>query len=212
MADYTLKETEFESIPILEVCYGMDYSKLEPNMQPFNRIVVHRPDSKDYSLDDLISLHMDKLGFGAIGYHFIIDKHGKLYYTRNLAIKGAHAYPNSGKIGISFLRSFDKEEPNCNETSALKKISDALVKRLGIYPIGHNQDQLLELIAKYPDLAEQDEFVRQLWLPSSGQNFDIAKSRLLAGSPQEKQKEMLHLKLCPGALAYKGMVQNALQY
>jgi len=68
MANYTLKETEFAGIPILEVCYNKDYSKLELNVKPFNRIVVHHPGSKDYSLGDLISLHMGKPGFGTKQY------------------------------------------------------------------------------------------------------------------------------------------------
>lgn len=210
---YTLRETEFNGIPIFEVHYKQDYSKLEKNTGVFNRIVIHHPGSKCYSISDLIDYHMGKLEMGAIGYHFVIDQEGKLYYTRDLEIKGAHAYPNSGKIGIGLLRSFDKSNPNYDEIETLKRFVGTLVDKLGLYVAGHNQDQIIELLAKCPRLAEHSEILQKLWTPSSTKDFDNAKQVLLRVPEIDGlHKDILNLKTCPGILAYKGMMQDVVYH
>lgn len=205
--DYTLKETGFEGMPIFELHYDLDYEKLELEKEPFKRIVIHHTGSKDYSISDLIEYHMDKLKMGAIGYHFVIDSQGTTFYTRDLRIKGAHAFPNSGKIGIGFLRSFDKVEPNNCEIKAFKKFAGTLADKFNIDVLGHNQDQIVELLKTYPALAEQKEILTRLWVPESLEDFDRAKQELLIKmNSNEISAAILNIKTCPGINAYRGLM------
>lgn len=65
------------------------------------------------------------LGWGDIGYHYEINKAGKVYVGRKETTAGAHCYQesmNSKSIGIALDGNFDEELPTKEQTEALKKL------------------------------------------------------------------------------------------
>ncbi len=201
---------KIETFSVSEVVYEQDETKLELNNTQFDKVIIHHSGNKDYTIKDLIDYHTGKLGMGAIGYHFVIDSNGVLYSTRNIKYKGAHAYPNTGKIGVGFLRSFDKNEPNPNEITTLKILMKILSEKLGTTVLGHNQDQITELIKKNPDLLEKHkDILSKLWTPISIKVFEAAKEKLFyLKDSEEYRREVQKLKTCPGINAYKEMMQD----
>ncbi|MEK6948447.1 MAG: peptidoglycan recognition family protein [Nanoarchaeota archaeon] len=115
-----LEEIEFLGLRMLKPDYSLRLDRLEENKEPYNKAIIHHSGSKDHTFEELVSLHLDRERMGAVGYHFVIDQEGNIYYTRDLKFKGAHAYPNTGKVGIGFLSSFDLKEPNKYEREALE--------------------------------------------------------------------------------------------
>ncbi len=200
------QETEFHGWPLLKINYPQDVSRLEPHPQPYRRIVVHHAGSVDYTIEDLIGLHREKLGWGAIGYHFLIGSAGELYYARDLRFKGAHAYPNTGKIGISFLRSFEEKEPNERELATWTTFTKHLTEQLPIPVVGHNQDQFLELSKRYGLVADYPELAQRLLIPKSREDFEQAKQQLhRLHDTFEYHQLITKLKTCPGIGFYRRM-------
>lgn len=200
---YTLRETEFLGMPLFEVYYPQNSARLEPQSGPITSLIVHHSGSQDYTIEKLIDFHMGKLEMGAIGYHFLINPEGQLLYTRDIQWKGAHAYPNTGKVGIGFLRSFDRKEPNARERDTFKKFVERFCGALNVPLRGHNQDQVQELYQRYPFISEHPELLRDLFFPSSPQQFNRNKSSLQRLGEEPLFYEAVdRLKTCPGINFY----------
>ncbi len=205
---YTLRETEVQGLPLLEVHYPQDLNNLELCDGPFKRVVVHHAGSKDYSIDELIYLHVHKKEMAAIGYHFLIGPQGELYYTRDTRFKGAHAYPNTGKLGIGFLRSFEQQSPNRSEIATFNRFVQVLgLAQLPI--VGHNQDQVLELVKQYGFITDYPAILRVVWQPGSASHFEQAKEQLRNLFKEQKyQDEVAKLKTCPGVHGLAELMQH----
>ena len=73
-------------------------------MRSVNLVVIHCSDS-DHAYHDNVSTirkwHVEENGWSDIGYHYFIQKNGRLNICRPISIKGSHvrAY-NSASIGI----------------------------------------------------------------------------------------------------------------
>ena len=209
--NYSLEKNRFKSLPIFKVRYDLNQQNLEPS-DSYDTIVIHHTGSKDYTINGLIERHMGKLNYGAIAYHFAIGREGEIYCTRDLSFKGAHAYPNSGKIGIGFLRSFDNNRPNQDELASLSKMIGALKS---MYPInsvvGHNQDQLNEIIKRslQEDIDFSHDLISGLWTPKSKSSFDDAKTDLSKRVEGTKIENIVQgLKTCPGINLHEVFLLN----
>ncbi len=208
MKPHPFQETEVEGFSLVEVLYPQDFSKLELQQEPYDRIVAHHPGSRDYSIRDLIDCHVRKNGWGAIGYHFCIGEKGEIFYTRSLAFKGAHAFPNTSKVGVAFLRSFARAEPNGEEITALGRIRQLLGGTLPIY--GHNQDQLLELMKTDGIDGTSKELLQRLSFPRSERDFELAQQELYRINDTIRfQEHVARLKTCPGAGFYQALQQKS---
>lgn len=206
---YTLQEAEVLGLSMSRVNYPQDLSKLEPHRGFYTRLVVHHGGSRDYTLRELIDLHMRKEGMGAIGYHFIIDPAGELLQVRDLQFKGAHAYPNSGKLGLGFLRSFDSRGPNTRERATFQQFTARLHEQSDIHILGHNQDQLLELAARYRFVTDYPEIAKRIWTPTSKDDFQRAKEDLLKLSQDLLFMDfVIKLKTCPGIYGIKELLHD----
>lgn len=205
MVNLSVNEADLDGITLLNLDYSPMIEKLETHEKPYKKLVIHHSGSRDCNLNELINMHMHQNGWGAIGYHFVIDSIGDIYYTRDLRFKGSHAYPNTGKIGVGFLRSFDKKEPNKAERNALELLKIFLKEKYGVEEVlGHNQDQLTELEINFPRI-KQFELYPKLWKPASVEEFESAKNKLLGyESSREFDKLILGLKTCPGVQFYRG--------
>ncbi|MHC4944624.1 MAG: N-acetylmuramoyl-L-alanine amidase [Planctomycetota bacterium] len=105
-------------------------SNIDP-MTPIFRITVHhtadRCDQSDLDSSAAMILyyqkvHQDKKGWADIGYHFIIDRAGRVWEGRPISYQGAHAgnsEKNRGNIGVCLLGDFTEQQVNTSQKSAL---------------------------------------------------------------------------------------------
>ncbi|MFH2001703.1 MAG: N-acetylmuramoyl-L-alanine amidase [Planctomycetota bacterium] len=107
-------------------------------MTPIYRMTVHHTADECNTLDFDSSaaqilayqdLHKNTKGWADIGYHFIIDRAGRIWEGRELKYQGAHAgnsEKNKGNIGICLLGDYDRQEL----TEAQKEMVAGFLKKL----------------------------------------------------------------------------------
>lgn len=77
--------------------------------------------------------HVDHNGWADIGYHFAIDRSGRIWECRSLAYQGAHVRGrNEGNIGILVMGNFDIESPSSAQLRALCGHVNAICLSQGI--------------------------------------------------------------------------------
>jgi hypothetical protein len=119
-----------------------------PRLQPIGRIwrvTVHhegnpspnyRTDPRNVAenLRQIQKVHMEQSNAGDIGYHFVIDRAGRIWAGRNVYYRGAHAggKANEGNIGIMCLGNFDLQDPTLPQCSALKAFVRLLLRTHGL--------------------------------------------------------------------------------
>lgn len=113
-----------------------------------NLIVVHctaTEEGKDYSVEWIRKLHK-KVGYGDIGYHYVIYRDGSLHEGRNVNLVGAHARGhNANSIGVVYIGGCpvgDTRKNKDTRTDAQKATLLRLLKELkAMYPnakiVGH---------------------------------------------------------------------------
>jgi len=71
-----------------------------------NRIIWHRSDSGDVSVDEIRRWHIER-GFSDVGYHFVIRFDGTIELGRDIGLIGAHSIgQNNNSIGVCLLGKF----------------------------------------------------------------------------------------------------------
>lgn len=76
-------------------------------------------------LEDILMLHMDSTGrnWADIGYHYAVDRMGRIWQLRDLRYQGAHVKNhNSHNIGIVVLGNFDLQIPPQSQLTALEAL------------------------------------------------------------------------------------------
>lgn len=78
--------------------------------------------------------HMSNRGYGDVGYHYFIDREGRIIEGRSLRWQGAHAggSNNVGNVGICLIGDFDKEKPTGAALRSLERLIVELQSKLGI--------------------------------------------------------------------------------
>ena len=72
-------------------------------------------------LETIRTLHRNK-GWGDIGYHYAVDRAGRVWEARPLRYQGAHVKDrNPGNIGIVALGNFDEQFPSDAQLEALNR-------------------------------------------------------------------------------------------
>lgn len=75
-------------------------------------LIHHSVTTHDATPDDVALLHKAR-GWGGIGYHFVIDKAGIVYYVGDISTARAHvADKNEAYIGICLIGDFTKHLPS----------------------------------------------------------------------------------------------------
>lgn len=109
---------------------GPDYSDMN-RMAPIRAITVHHDglpaplaSSGMKDTEDRLRLirraHVDGRGWADIGYHYAIDRAGRVWACRPVTWQGAHVKDrNEGNIGILVLGNFEKERPSTAQLSGL---------------------------------------------------------------------------------------------
>lgn len=78
--------------------------------------------------------HRNGRGYADIGYHFLIDRAGRVIEGRSLAWQGAHAggQNNVGNVGICLLGNFETEHPTPAALRSLERLIVELQRELHI--------------------------------------------------------------------------------
>ena len=104
-------------------------ARLNP-MNGVKRITVHHEGWTPVWFDDARSTaerlesirrgHLDRLHAGDIGYHYVIDRLGRVWQGRSLQHQGAHVREqNEGNLGVMVLGNFDTQHPTAAQDRTL---------------------------------------------------------------------------------------------
>lgn len=112
-------------------------------------IVIHHtglpnelPDDPEQEMRNIFRSHTLVRKWGDIGYHYVIDRDGKIYEGRKGGAKviGGHAQPvNKVSIGISLMGNYDEEELPAPMLASTIALLDQTIKQYKINPLGKTQ-------------------------------------------------------------------------
>lgn len=97
----------------------------DPNGVPGASLIENVARVKAYQ-----SAHQDDKHWADIGYHFIIDRQGRIFEGRELCWQGAHAgneKANLHNVGIAVMGNFDRIKPSDAQQVSLEKLMGWLV-------------------------------------------------------------------------------------
>lgn len=105
-------------------------SKINP-MHGVTRITVHHEgftpvfftDEKSTKdrMKQILKVHTRDRGWGDIGYHYVIDRAGRIIEARNVAYQGAHVKNhNEHNVGVMLLGNFEKQTPSQAQLNTLR--------------------------------------------------------------------------------------------
>ncbi|MDP2673257.1 MAG: peptidoglycan recognition family protein [Nanoarchaeota archaeon] len=93
-------------------------------------IAVHHSQRSIDSLKRIKNLHIKINGWEDIGYHYLIDKKGRLQKGRSKKFIGAHVFGhNKNSLGICLIGNFDKEKPTKKQIQTLIKFLKDKIKK-----------------------------------------------------------------------------------
>jgi len=106
-------------------------SKVNP-MKGVSRITVHHEGhtpvwftdqaSTRARLEQVRNIHTRDRHWGDIGYHYIIDRAGRIIEGRNIVYQGAHvSRQNPHNVGVMLLGNFEKQSPSRAQLVSLQK-------------------------------------------------------------------------------------------
>lgn len=113
-------------------------------MAPIHRMTVHHSaliseatDKQDVAREirDIQRTHQDGRHWADIGYHFVIDRGGRVWEGRSIDLQGAHAGNpdlNRGNVGIVVLGDFNVQAVNREQTHSLRMLMLYLMERYGV--------------------------------------------------------------------------------
>lgn len=113
-------------------------------MTAIHRVTVHHTGTSftttDYgasaqAIRAIQRYHQDSRGWADIAYHYLIDRSGRIWEGRDIAVQGAHAGNstlNQGNVGIAVLGNFEEQQLNDGQRRALFTLLDHLRGRFGI--------------------------------------------------------------------------------
>jgi len=71
--------------------------------------------------------------WGDIGYHFIVDREGRVWEGRPLTYQGAHVRDhNEGNIGVMALGNFEEQYPSRAQVEAVQRHVSSLMRRFRV--------------------------------------------------------------------------------
>ena len=80
-------------------------------------------------IESIRQIHTRDRGWSDIGYHFVIDRQGRIVEGRPLAYQGAHVSENNPhNLGILVLGNFEKQTPSKKQIEALGRFTRQMMK------------------------------------------------------------------------------------
>ena len=87
-----------------------NYSLMEMDGCYQSVVIHHTGDGNTQSLLAIEAKHMKENGWSNVGYHYVIDRKGKINEGTPLGYKGTHVKAaNTGKIGIVLIGDYDHQ-------------------------------------------------------------------------------------------------------
>ena len=112
---------------IVEVAYKLN-GTLQKRTKT-NYIVLHHAAATKATVADIDRWHKEK-GWTCIGYHFYVDKAGRIFRGRPIDTIGAHCLGhNNDSIGICAEGNFNVEKMNDKQKQAVIELLKDLVKK-----------------------------------------------------------------------------------
>ena len=115
-------------------------------MEPLGEIkllVIHHSQRDKDSLEFIKVKHKQNMGWEDIGYHYVIEKTGKLRKARSIQYQGAHVKGyNKNSIGICIVGNLDKKHPTTKQVKTLVKFLRRKMKKYNISlkrVVGHRE-------------------------------------------------------------------------
>jgi hypothetical protein len=110
--------------------YGPNGAKLNP-MAGVNRITVHHEGhtpvwftddrSTRERMEQVRGVHTRDRKWADIGYHYIIDRAGRIIEGRSVAYQGAHvSQQNEHNVGVMLLGNFEQQSPSQQQLLSLQ--------------------------------------------------------------------------------------------
>lgn len=141
------------------------WSNIEPEYENPQKFVIHHTATNNFTADPAATVravyyyHAVTLGWGDIGYNFLIDRQGNIYEGRNGGdgVVGAHARRyNYGSIGIACVGDFNVADVTPQMEQALVDLIAWEADRFGISPQGSSYfiDRELPNIVGHRDLLQ----------------------------------------------------------
>ena len=133
----------------MKIHNGIDKGLEKYNTNKPNKIIVHHTggvdsnplaDTSHHTFETVYHWHKHGRNWTTIGYHFFIDKTGKITQGRPVSMHGAHCIgENKTSIGICLAGNFDATTPTEAQISSLrallkKLVSDYNIPKSEIFP------------------------------------------------------------------------------
>ncbi|NBQ89629.1 MAG: N-acetylmuramoyl-L-alanine amidase [Betaproteobacteria bacterium] len=137
------RNTEFKFVMDRELwCRGECVPALMNPMLPPKYITVHHDGMSPFLSTDQSSSsarvemirngHRSK-GWGDIGYHYVVDRGGRVWEGREIKWQGAHVKnENEGNIGICCMGNFDEQSPSDAQLQACQRMVECLMAKYRI--------------------------------------------------------------------------------
>lgn len=120
-------------------CKGSGVESLMNPMLPARYITVHHDGMSPFLAKDQNSAaarieiirngHRSK-GWGDIGYHYVVDRGGRVWEGREQRWQGAHVKGcNEGNVGVCNLGNFDEQSPSDEQLEALERLLTCLMNK-----------------------------------------------------------------------------------
>ena len=124
---------------------GPSFADINP-MNGVARITVHHegytpvtftdPASTARRLEAIRATHVNDRGWSDIGYHYIIDRAGRVWEGRDIRYQGAHVKDhNEHNLGILVLGNFDRQSPSDPQVRSLVNVLRTFVAHYRV-PLG----------------------------------------------------------------------------
>ena len=141
-------------------------------MGQIERITVHHEGSTPVRFTDqpatiqrlegIRRYHSRERGWCDIGYHYVIDRAGRIWEARDVHYQGAHVGGNNeNNLGIMVLGNFDEQYPSAEQIVTLKRALITFTRRYSV-PVQavHTHRELAPGRTQCPGSVLQDRMVK----------------------------------------------------
>jgi hypothetical protein len=81
----------------------------------------------------ILRFHVNTHKWGDIGYHYIVDRNGRVWEGRSLQYQGAHVRNhNENNIGVLLLGNFEQQSPSDRQLEAMQQHVSLLMRRYNV--------------------------------------------------------------------------------
>ena len=112
-------------------------------MKGINRITLHHEGWEVVNFTDtgttmsrlqhIQRFHMKERGWGDVGYHYIIDRAGRVWEARPIIYQGAHvADMNEHNVGIMLLGNFEKQTPSNIQMASAQMMTASIMGKYNV--------------------------------------------------------------------------------